>query len=170
MIGTGASGVQVVPHIAEWAEHLYVFQRTPSSVDIKHNPETDPEWARLLPPGWHMHRRDNFNALVSGVPQEEDLVDDGWTDLIGNLMKLVQGGDGVDLSPEGIQRAVELADLQKMEQIRGRVGRACRRLRDRRAPQALLPAILQATLHPQRLPPHVQSPKRDPRRHVGQGR
>lgn len=121
VIGTGASSVQVVPHIAEWAEHLYVFQRTPSSVDIKHNPETDPEWARSLTPGWHQHRRDNFNALVSGVPQEENLVDDGWTDLIGNLIRLVREGDGVDLSPEGIQRAVELADLQKMEQIRGRV-------------------------------------------------
>ena len=121
VIGTGASGVQVVPHIAEWAEHLYVFQRTPSSVDIKHNPETDPEWARSLPPGWHQHRRENFNALVSGVPQEENLVDDGWTDLIGNLVRLLRDGDGVDLSPEGIQRAVELADLQKMEQIRARV-------------------------------------------------
>lgn len=121
VIGTGASGVQVVPRIAEWAEHLYVFQRTPSSVDVKHNPDTDPEWARSLSPGWHQHRRDNFNALVSGVPQEEDLVDDGWTDLIGNIMKLLLGGDGGDLSPEGIQRTLELADLQKMEQIRARV-------------------------------------------------
>lgn len=121
VIGTGASGVQVVPHIAEWAERLYVFQRTPSSVDVKQNPETDPEWARSLSPGWHQHRRENFNALVSGVPQEEDLVDDGWTDLIGNLVRLFRDGDGVDLSPEGIQRAVELADLQKMEQIRARV-------------------------------------------------
>ena len=121
VIGTGASAVQVVPHIAQWAEHLYVFQRTPSSVDVKHNPETDPEWARSLPSGWHQHRRDNFNALVSGVPQEEDLVNDGWTDLIGNLIRMIREGDGVDTSPEGIQRAVELADLQKMEQIRGRV-------------------------------------------------
>lgn len=121
VIGTGASSVQVVPHIAEWAEHLFVFQRTPSSVDIKHNPETDPEWALSLSPGWHQHRRENFNALVSGVPQEENLVDDGWTDLIGNLVRLFRDGDGVDLSPEGIQRAVELADLQKMEQIRARV-------------------------------------------------
>lgn len=121
VIGTGASGVQVVPHIAEWAEHLYVFQRTPSSVDVKNNPETDPEWAQSLSPGWHQHRRDNFNALVSGVPQEEDLVDDGWTDLIGNLMKLLHGGEGGDLTPEDIQRVVELADLQKMEQIRARV-------------------------------------------------
>ena len=121
VIGTGASGVQVVPRIAEWAEHLYVFQRTPSSVDIKHNPDTDPEWAQSLSSGWHQHRRDNFNALVSGVPQEEDLVDDGWTDLIGNIMKLLRGGGGGDMSPEGIQRTVELADLQKMEQIRARV-------------------------------------------------
>ncbi|MFC7615515.1 flavin-containing monooxygenase [Actinokineospora soli] len=29
VIGTGATGVQVIPHLADWAEHLYVFQRTP---------------------------------------------------------------------------------------------------------------------------------------------
>src|SRR5690606_11327621 len=51
IIGTGATAVQVVPHVAEWAEHLYVFQRTPSSIAVKHNPPTDPEWAKSLQPG-----------------------------------------------------------------------------------------------------------------------
>ncbi|MDG2026048.1 MAG: NAD(P)/FAD-dependent oxidoreductase [Acidimicrobiales bacterium] len=121
VIGTGASAVQVVPHVAESAEHLYVFQRTPSIIDVKDNPPTDPDWAASLQSGWHKHRRDNFNALVSGVPQEEDLVDDGWTDMIGNLMKRIQSGKAQDFSPEGIQEMLELADLQKMESIRGRV-------------------------------------------------
>ena len=40
VIGTGATSVQIVPHLGEWAEHLYVFQRTPSSVDVKNNPPT----------------------------------------------------------------------------------------------------------------------------------
>ncbi|MGH0031631.1 MAG: flavin-containing monooxygenase, partial [Myxococcota bacterium] len=62
IIGTGATSVQCVPHAGEWAEHLYVFQRTPSSIDVKHNPPTDPEWANSLQPGWHQHRMDNFNA------------------------------------------------------------------------------------------------------------
>ena len=121
VIGTGATSVQCVPHTGEFAEHLYVFQRTPSSIDVKDNPPTDPEWEKSLKPGWHQHRMDNFNSLVSGVPQAEDLVNDGWTDLIGKLLVGMQQGKTNDLSPEGIARAVELADFEKMEEIRARV-------------------------------------------------
>ncbi|MDJ0789922.1 MAG: monooxygenase, partial [Myxococcota bacterium] len=99
----------------------YVFQRTPSSIDVKHNPPTDPEWAAEQGDGWHQHRMDNFNALVSGVPQEIDLVQDGWTDLIGKLVVGMQQGRSNDFSPEGIAKAVELADFEKMEEIRARV-------------------------------------------------
>jgi cation diffusion facilitator CzcD-associated flavoprotein CzcO len=121
IIGTGATSVQCVPHAGETAEHLYVFQRTPSSVDTKNNPPTDPEWEKSLQPGWHKHRKDNFNSLVSGIPQAEDLVMDGWTDLIGKLVVGLQTGSGGDLSPEAIAKAVELADFEKMEEIRARV-------------------------------------------------
>ncbi|MDJ0852183.1 MAG: NAD(P)/FAD-dependent oxidoreductase [Myxococcota bacterium] len=121
IIGTGATAVQCVPHVGEWAEHLYVFQRTPSSIDVKVNPPTDPAWAASLQPGWHQHRMDNFNALVSGVPQPEDLVNDGWTDLIAKLIVGIQQGRSPDMSPEGIARAVEIADFEKMEEIRARV-------------------------------------------------
>lgn len=121
IIGTGATAVQIVPHVGEWAGHLYVFQRTPSSIDVKNNPPTDPAWAASLQPGWHQQRMDNFNNLVSGVPQAEDMVNDGWTDIIQNLLLGLQKSDAPDLSPEGIQRAVEIADFEKMEQIRARV-------------------------------------------------
>jgi cyclohexanone monooxygenase len=121
IIGTGATSVQCVPHVGEWAEHLYVFQRTPSSIDVKHNPTTDPDWAKEQGPGWHQARMDNFNNLVSGVPQPEDLVNDGWTDLISKLIVGITQGKNTDLSPDGIQQAVELADFEKMEEIRARV-------------------------------------------------
>jgi cation diffusion facilitator CzcD-associated flavoprotein CzcO len=121
IIGTGATSVQCVPVLGESAKHLDVFQRTPSSIDIKHNPPTDPQWAQNLKPGWHQHRRENFNALVSGVPQPEDLVGDGWTDLIGKLLLGLQQNEAADMSPAGIARAVELADFEKMEEIRARV-------------------------------------------------
>ena len=121
IIGTGATAVQCVPHVGECAEQLYVFQRTPSSIDVKHNPPTDPDWAKSLEPGWHQHRMDNFNNLVSGVPQSENLVDDGWTDLISKLVVGMQRAESADLSPEGIARSVELADFEKMEEIRARV-------------------------------------------------
>jgi len=121
IIGTGATSVQVVPHLGEWAEHLYVFQRTPSSIDVKNNPPTDPAWAKSLEPGWHQRRMDNFNNLVSGVPQQEDLVNDGWTSLIRNLLLGVLEGKTDDFSPAGLARAAELADFEKMEEIRARV-------------------------------------------------
>jgi cyclohexanone monooxygenase len=115
------AAVQCVPHVGEWADQLYVFQRTPSSVDVKNNPPTDPEWAKTLKPGWHQGRMDNFNNLVSGLPQEEDLVNDGWTDLIRNLLVGIQQGKTKDFTPEGLADAAELADFEKMEEIRARV-------------------------------------------------
>ena len=121
IIGTGATSVQCVPHVGEWAAHLYVFQRTPSSIDVKHSPKTDPDWAQSLQPGWHQQRMDNFNNLVSGVPQAVDLVNDGWTDIIGKLLLGMQQGKSTDFTPDGIAKAVELADFEKMEEIRARV-------------------------------------------------
>src|SRR5207253_8515366 len=90
VIGTGATAVQCVPHLAAGAKQLYVFQRTPSSIDVRANRPTDPQWASSLQPGWQQHRMDNFNVLVSGGVAEEDLVDDGWTDIIGNLLFLAR--------------------------------------------------------------------------------
>ena len=66
IIGTGATAVQCIPHLGESAKQLYVFQRTPSSVDVRNNRETDPEWAASLEPGWQQRRMDNFNILVIG--------------------------------------------------------------------------------------------------------
>src|SRR6201993_731467 len=77
IIGTGATAVQCVPYLAKDAQHLYVFQRTPSSVDERGNGPTDPEWAKSLTPGWQRRRMDNFNTLVSGGFAEVDLVSDG---------------------------------------------------------------------------------------------
>jgi len=121
IIGTGATSVQCVPQVAEWARHLYVFQRTPSSIDVKNNPPTDPEWVTSLQPGWQQQRMENFNNLVSGVPQPEDLVSDGWTDIIGKLVFGLSQKDASNMTPEDIAQAVEFADFEKMEEIRARV-------------------------------------------------
>jgi cyclohexanone monooxygenase len=119
VIGTGATAVQCVPHIAQSAGELFVFQRTPSSIDVRNNRPTDPDWARSLEPGWQQRRMNNFNVLVSGGYEPEDLVNDGWTDIIRNLLILARGKPGeTGGDPSAI---VELADFQKMEQIRARV-------------------------------------------------
>jgi cyclohexanone monooxygenase len=57
-IGTGATAVQAVPGLGAVAKELYVFQRTPSSIDIRDDWPTDPNWARKLGPGWQAKRRE----------------------------------------------------------------------------------------------------------------
>ena len=121
VIGTGATAVQCVPHLGEHAEHLYVFQRTPSSIDVRGNAPTDPSWAAELPPGWQQQRMTNFNVLVTGGLQDEDLVNDGWTDIIRNLATLGRPQPGEEITPQQAAARVELADFKKMEQIRARV-------------------------------------------------
>ena len=120
IIGTGATAVQCVPHLGETAKHLYVFQRTPSSIDVRANRDTDSGWAQSLQPGWHKHRMDNFNILVSGGFQEEDLVSDGWTDIIRKLLIMVQQ-DQSGSAGQDVGKTMELADFEKMNQIRARV-------------------------------------------------
>src|SRR5262249_659857 len=120
IIGTGATAVQCVPHLGAAAKHLYVFQRTPSSIDVRANRPTDPAWAATLGSGWQRRRMENFNNLVSGVFEAEDLVSDGWTDIIGKLLLRLRGGNP-DASGLSIPEGLELADFEKMEQIRARV-------------------------------------------------
>ncbi|WP_341197865.1 NAD(P)/FAD-dependent oxidoreductase [Hyphomonas chukchiensis] len=136
IIGTGATAVQCVPHIAEGAEHLYVFQRTPSSIDVRDNKPTDADWAASLAPGWHKDRMENFNTLVSGGFAPEDLVMDGWTDIIRNLLFIAQQEGNKNLGPEKLAELAELADFQKMEQVRGRVDSV---VKDKATAEALKP-------------------------------
>jgi cyclohexanone monooxygenase len=121
IIGTGATAVQCVPFLGEAAKELYVFQRTPSSVDVRGNRPTDPQWAATLGPGWQRNRMDNFNILVNGGHQEEDLVADGWTDIFRNLRNVRPHLQSSQASPAEFASALELADFQKMEQVRARV-------------------------------------------------
>ncbi|MBU1374489.1 MAG: NAD(P)/FAD-dependent oxidoreductase [Alphaproteobacteria bacterium] len=114
IIGTGATAIQAVPHLGQAAKHLYVFQRTPSSVDERRNRPTDEGWKRGLDAGWQQARMDNFNQLVSGGQADVDLVDDGWTKA---LRRNTQG------SPAEMEAARQLADFRKMEEIRARVDR-----------------------------------------------
>ncbi len=121
IIGTGATAVQCVPHLGAGAKQLFVFQRTPSSIDVRDDKPTDPEWVKSLQPGWQRRRNENFTNLTSGQFDTEDLVNDGWTEIVGNLMLRARKEGGLGTSPEQIGTIVELADFEKMNQIRSRV-------------------------------------------------
>jgi len=149
IIGTGATAVQCIPHLGAGAKELFVFQRTPSSIDVRNNQATDPNWLSTQKPGWQDERRTNFESLMTGVPVKEDLVSDGWTEafrlLFGNLrerapskLKLtswaLSGLFTKDMYQKGLKqyltdkateymdltRQMELADFAKMEKIRAR--------------------------------------------------
>ncbi|OBK25207.1 monooxygenase [Mycobacterium asiaticum] len=120
IVGTGATAVQCVPHLAAAAAQLYVFQRTPSSVDVRGNGPTDLQWASTLQPGWQRKRIDNFQVLTAGGQAEEDLVADAWTSITRKLPVMRHDTDGT-VSPEQRTRDIEIADFAKMEEIRARV-------------------------------------------------
>ncbi|MBT5865958.1 MAG: NAD(P)/FAD-dependent oxidoreductase, partial [Ilumatobacter sp.] len=124
IIGTGATAVQCVPHLGASAKELYVFQRTPSSVDVRNNRETPDDFLAGQESGWQYRRMENFNKLVTGADQDEDLVNDGWTDIMRNLTgiaaKTASKKLGRRLTPAERGELMEMADYRKMETVRRR--------------------------------------------------
>jgi cation diffusion facilitator CzcD-associated flavoprotein CzcO len=135
IIGTGATAVQCVPHLAAAAQHLYVVQRTPSSVDVRANRPTDLQWANTIQPGWQQKRIQNFQILTAGGQAAEDLVADAWTSITRKLPVMRHDSDGSS-NPGQRTREIELADFAKMEEIRARVDEI---VTDRATAEALKP-------------------------------
>ena len=122
IIGTGATSVQAVPHLAPACKELYVVQRTPSSVDVRANAPIDPDWfAGIATPGWQRRWLENFTANQAGGNAEEDLVQDGWTDLSRRIRARIGLLPREDLTPQKMLAAYEDSDFEKMEEIRARV-------------------------------------------------
>ena len=121
IIGTGATAVQCVPHLAQACGELFVFQRTPSSIDIRNNKPTDPEWFQTLEPGWQKKWLENFTTLQTGGFTDEDLVMDGWTDISQRIRDKLLSSPEPDLSPEGMLQAYHDSDDEKMVEVRARV-------------------------------------------------
>jgi len=119
IIGTGATAIQCVPRVAADAGQLYVFQRTPSTVDFRRNKPTDPEWFSSLQPGWQRERRENFGAQAAGQPVDVDLIEDGWTDIFRAITS--PKGENRPKTKEDRNRIVELSDFRHMEHVRQRI-------------------------------------------------
>lgn len=123
IVGTGASAIQIVPYLGRYAKQLYVVQRTPSSVDARHNTPTDPEWVKTLAPGWHKQRQENFHhaAMQGFSPGEPDLICDFWTELNRNLTNKLAALGWPQLSIEQFMELREVEDYRVMERLRRRV-------------------------------------------------
>ena len=122
IIGTGATSVQCIPHLARACRELYVFQRTPSSVDVRDNRPTDPEWfAEIATPGWQQRWLENFTANQTGGFADEDLVMDGWTELARRVRGRIMTLPPDQMTPQNMMAAFEDYDFEKMSEIRARV-------------------------------------------------
>ena len=116
IIGTGATAVQAVPGLGAAAKELYVFQRTPSSIDVRDDWPTDPNWARRLPQGWQTRRRE----LARMEPQ------------LNEEQKARQAA----MSPEEKVRRQENANIEAMMKIHRRIDAI---VKDKATAEALKP-------------------------------
>jgi len=122
IVGTGATSVQVVPAVARDAAELYVFQRTPSAIDVRDNRAIDPDWFAALATGWQSDWLTNFAVLQTGGDAEVDLVQDGWTDISKRIWaRIRQKTAGGPITLDDVRLAYEASDDEKMEEIRARV-------------------------------------------------
>ena len=122
IIGTGATAVQCIPLLARDAGELLVFQRTPSSIDVRANRPLDAEEFDLGP-GWQREWLVNFATLQTGQFAEVDLVEDGWTDIAQRIRDRVveEVMAGGEFTPALMAKAFADSDDEKMEEIRARV-------------------------------------------------
>ena len=122
IIGTGATAVQCVPHLARAARELFVFQRTPSSVDVRANVPIDPDWfAEIATPGWQQRWLENFTQNQAGGGADVDLVQDGWTDIAHRIRARIMNLPPEARTPQAMWAAFEDSDFEKMEEIRARI-------------------------------------------------
>src|ERR1700730_10930891 len=124
VVGTGAPAIQVVPFLGGDTKHLYVFQRTPSSVGARNNRLTDPEWVKSLKPGWQRERQRNFHSWTfeGMAPGQPDYVCDFWTELGRNTAARVLAlEDPGAMTPEQFMAINEEEDYKLMERLRRRI-------------------------------------------------
>jgi cyclohexanone monooxygenase len=122
VIGTGATGIQVAPYLADASKSLVVVQRTPAFVAERNNAPTDPDWAASLTPGWQQRLHEDFTDQVTGLVRTEDGLQDMWT----KIFRALPGHDLVDADPASLSAQDQMflgmvADLNIADGIRARV-------------------------------------------------
>ena len=159
IIGTGATAVQAVPELAKIVEALYVFQRTPSSIDVRDQRETTQEeietWSKE--PGWALARRERLAKISSGRTALKGN-DDYLSGKVDDFK--VRKQHVTELSPEELMQKQLNSNFRIMEQIRGRVDAI---VKDPKTAAALKPyypyGCKRPTFHDEFLPtfnlPHV---------------
>jgi cation diffusion facilitator CzcD-associated flavoprotein CzcO len=159
IIGTGATAVQAIPELAKVVGDLYVFQRTPSSIDVRDQRQTTAEereaWSKEA--GWAMARRARF-ARFSEV-RAAVLANDDY--LAGKVQDFKERKHhDRQLTPDERMQMQLDSSFRLMEQIRARVDAI---VKDPKTAAALKPyypyGCKRPTFHDEYLPtfnlPHV---------------
>jgi cation diffusion facilitator CzcD-associated flavoprotein CzcO len=133
LMGVGGSGIQVLPHLAEAAERVYVFQRTPSPIGVRDNRPTPAGFTDDFGPGWQRRRMENFQSVMLGLPVDDDLVDDAWCHNFARTRNMPR--DPAWTASEYAAR-VEEVDYEIMEEHRSRIDEI---VEDPRTAEALKP-------------------------------
>lgn len=68
VIGTGSTGVQIIPVVAEECKELYVFQRTPSYSLPAHNGPMDRNYEKVVKDNYAEHRKYARETTIGGIP------------------------------------------------------------------------------------------------------
>jgi cyclohexanone monooxygenase len=159
IIGTGATAVQVIPEIAKVVKALYVFQRTPSSIDVRDQRATTPDeietWSKE--PGWARARRERLARISSGRTALK-ANDDYLSGKVADFRERRQYER--ELSPEELIQRQLNTNFRIMEQIRSRIDAI---VKDPKTAAALKPyypyGCKRPTFHDEFLPtfnlPHV---------------
>ena len=120
IIGTGATAVQAIPELAKTVGSLCVFQRTPSSIDVRDQRATTEEemteWA--AEPGWAKARRARF-ARISAGRTAIKANDDYLAGKVDDFKERKTHSERLS-QEEMIQRQLD-SNFRIMEQIRARV-------------------------------------------------
>ncbi len=95
-----------------------MFQRTPSAINVRGNRPTEEEWAKSLQKGWQQNRMQNFDNIVNGRKEEQDLVNDGWTDILYKVLATGRSQAQTDAEKAAAER--QMYDFMSMEAVRKR--------------------------------------------------
>ena len=138
---------QCIPTAAS-AGDLYVFQRTPSSIDIRNNRSLTDEDFSDLETGWQREWLVNFATLQAGGFADADLVKDGWTDIAirirDRIVERIQANPGAGIEDVWLDAFAE-SDDEKMNEIRARVDSV---INDQTTAEALKPWYRQLCKRP----------------------
>jgi cyclohexanone monooxygenase len=121
IVGTGCTGLQIIPHLAAAARSLTVFQRTAIQVAPRGNAPTDRDWFASLAPGWQARRTRAFDDLTTMTGKDESEIYDGWTAFARHQLTALRQIPAGERSPGVVDAALEQSDFAWNERLRAQV-------------------------------------------------